>query len=323
MKKILLVLAVLFALTGCTDSDEQVINVYTSRHYDVDQEIYEMFEEETGITLNVLELESPELMTKVANEGNQVADVLFLSGAEYLYNLNELGILNDLSEDITSISTYSGSNWVGITGRTRSVALSNDSDLEVTSYMDLLKPEFNEQILVRSSSNSYNQALVAGMIDVHGEEYATEFVQGLVNNFARTPEGNDRDQVKSVNAGLGEVAIVNSYYLNRLKTSTDASEVSAAEAVNLQTLDEMFLNLSVMVSISDNELNDELIKFYLRDDIQQKIADENGEYPLVDGVEGNEYINSLQTVNPMDIDYLNFGQYIEDAYEIMLDNGWL
>ena len=69
------------------------------------------------------------------------------------------------------------------------------------------------RILVRSSSNAYNQALMSSIVANLGGDVASDWSEALVQNFARDPKGNDRDQVKAYSCpGQGDVAIVNSLY---------------------------------------------------------------------------------------------------------------
>ena len=46
-------------------------------------------------------------------------------------------------------------------------------------------------------------------------------------NFARNQKGNDRDQVKAIAAGQGDLAIVNSYYIGLLLSSENPEELNA------------------------------------------------------------------------------------------------
>ena len=49
-----------------------------------------------------------------------------------------------------------------------------------------------------------------------GEEAAEEWCRGLVANFARKPQGGDRDQIRAVAAGEGDLAVANTYYLAKM-----------------------------------------------------------------------------------------------------------
>ncbi len=326
MKKIIAIIsAFTLVFVGCssdTSSDEKVVNVYTDRHYEVDKEIFKEFEETTGIKVNLVELESAEVYSKLSSEGNAVADVVIMTGAEYIYQLNEEELLVDHGLTPNSDESYYGTNWIGFAARSRSVATSNDSNIEITSYSDLASSELKNQILVRSSSNSYNQAWVAGQISLYGEEATTKWLDGFVGNFARVPEGNDRDQVKAVNGGEGQVAIVNSYYMNRLNTSSEATEVEASNNVTLANLDEIHLNVSFAALVDKNESSVKLLEYLESADVQSKISLENGEYPINLDATVNPYIEGLQTVNPQDLDYETFGMYIDRAYELMIEAGW-
>ncbi len=325
MKKLILLISVFTLLfVGCSNdtSDKKEVNVYTDRHYEVDKEIFKEFEEETGIKVNIVELESAEVFSKLSTEKDAVADLVIMTGAEYIYKLNENDLLKDHGLTPNADENYYGKNWIGIAARSRSVAISNNSDITITSYADLANSNLKDQILVRSSSNSYNQAWVASQISLYGEEKTSKWLEGFVGNFARVPEGNDRDQVKAVNGGDGSVAIVNSYYMNRLNTSSEISEVEASKNVTLANLDEIHLNVSFAALVDDNEYSIELLKYLESADVQTKISLENGEYPINNDSEVNPYIESIQTVNAQDLDYETFGMYVERAYELMIKAGW-
>ncbi len=326
MKKLLFTLLVsITLLSSCSTSgknDEKEVNVYTSRHYEVDKAIFKEFEKKTGIKVNVVELDSPELFAKIQSEKAAVADVVMMTGAEYIYKFNELDLLIPHNLKPNMNRAYYGDNWAGFAGRTRSVALKKDSSINIASYDDLAKEVFINELLVRSSSNSYNQAWIAAMIESKGEEYTRAWLNSFVNNFSRTPEGNDRDQVKAINADLGDIAILNSYYMNRLHTSSEANEVAASKNVTLANLNEIHLNISWAGLLDKHDSSVKLLEYYLSSEVQTKISMENGEYPLNYSAKTNSYIADLQDVNPQPTNYEEFGKNIEKAYEMMLEAGW-
>lgn len=101
--------------------------------------------------------------------------------------------------------------WFGLTVRARVIVYAKDrvNPAELSTYEDLTNPKWKGKILVRSSTNVYNQSLLASFIELNGEEKAKTWAKGIVENMARTPEGNDRDQAKAIVAGLGDIAIMN------------------------------------------------------------------------------------------------------------------
>ena len=62
---------------------------------------------------------------------------------------------------------------------------------ELSTYEDLADPRWRGKILIRSSSNIYNQSLVASLIESNGLEATEAWAEAFVSNFAREPEGND------------------------------------------------------------------------------------------------------------------------------------
>lgn len=326
MKKILigiLIMSFIISACGAKTNNDNEINIYTDRHYEIDKQILNQFTEETGIKINIVELESQEVYSKLKSEGNVVADVVIMTGAEYIYQLNELDLLQDHNLEIENTDEmYYSTNWAGFAGRTRSIATSNNSNYSITSYDDLANKDLGKQILVRSSDNTYNQAWVSAMILANGQDDTKEWLNGFVNNFAKDPEGNDRDQVKNINAGKGDVAIVNSYYMHKLYTSTEDSEVEAATNVEMANLDSIFMNVSWVGLLNKNSATTELMNYLLSEEVQSTISQENGEYPLNDNATTNSYIKSIQDVNTMEIDYELLGSEMENSYQLMLEAGW-
>ncbi len=54
------------------------VNIYTSRHYDSDDQLYEDFRKETGIKINVISGNGNALLERLKSEGeNSPADIFF------------------------------------------------------------------------------------------------------------------------------------------------------------------------------------------------------------------------------------------------------
>ena len=68
------------------------------------------------------------------------------------------------------------------------------------------------KIAIRSSSNIYNQSLIASLIYHNGESKTKKWLKGFVSNFSRSLK-NDRAQVMSVAYGEADLTINNHYYL--------------------------------------------------------------------------------------------------------------
>lgn len=313
MKKLILAVAAISLLVGCGNDNKkkdnsteqetaknQVVNVYTHRHYEPDQNIFKMFEEKTGIQVKVINASADELIQKMKMEGNQSpADVLITVDAGRLSRAKDQGLLQSIESEILENSIPAhlqdvDNQWFGLTKRARIIAYSKDrvKPEELSTYEDLVNEKWKGKILVRSSSNIYNQSLMASIIANDGEEAAKQWAEGIVANMARSPKGSDRDQVKAVVAGEGDLAIVNSYYIGKMLNSPDPEEVETAKRIGLffPNQDDRGTHINVsgagVAKYAPNKANAILfIEYLISEEAQQVFTDANYEYPILESVE--------------------------------------
>lgn len=343
MKKILLSLSVftlISVLTACqlgVDEGDKVVTVYSERHYDTDQQLYDKFEEETGITVNVVKAKADELMNRLEIEGEDTeADVLIISDAGKLYQAKERGLLQSIDSDTldTNIpANYRDTEdyWFGLTMRARVIVYHPErvSVEDLSTYEALAGTEWMNRVVIRSSTNIYNQSLIASLIEVNGETSTRDFISGLVDNFARTPEGNDRDQAKAVMAGTADVAILNTYYMGKMANSSDPYEVEVAEGLRIffpnQDTTGTHVNISGAGVTSEADNADyaiQLIEFLSSEYAQGIFAEANYEYPVNPNVDPSELLQSWGTFTPQDISLTTLGVNNELAAIIMDEEGW-
>lgn len=203
----------------------------------------------------------------------------------------------------------------------------NESDLD--SYIDLADKKWANRICVRSSSNVYNQSLVAAMIANYGLEKAERWATGLVNNFARPPKGGDRDQIKAVAAGVCDVALVNNYYLAGMLESSQKSEVVAANKIKLfwpnQDGRGAHMNVSgagVLKPAKHKKEAIQLLEFLVSDYAQQWYADTNHEYSIKPDIESSSVLKSWGKFKADDLNLSLLGKYNTDAVLLMDRVGW-
>ena len=224
--KNLLFLIIALVVVSCSKPSENVVNIYTHRHYEADKMLFKKFEDETGIKVNVIQAGTDELIQKlIAEAENSPADILVTVDAGRLVRAKNQGLFQQVESEMleTNIpARYRDSDnfWFGITQRARVIAYhSGRVSQPPTSYEDLAKPTWKGKVLVRSSSNIYNQSLLASVIANKGEKDAEIWARNIVENMARKPMGGDTDQIKALASGIGDVAVINSYYFGRLKFS--------------------------------------------------------------------------------------------------------
>ena len=338
MKKLFPLFA-LFILACSNDSSEQIVNMYSQRHYDVDQIQYDNFEKITGIKVNVIKANADELIQRMKNEGeNSPADLFITVDVGKLWQANDMGLLqkyndDNLTDGITENLTDPNGFWVPVTYRSRILVYSNErvKESELSTYEDLADEKWKGRLLVRSSSNSYNQALLSSLVANLGEDATQNWTKAVVSNFARDPKGNDRDQVKAIAAGQGDVAIVNSYYIGLLLSSENEEEVNAGKSISVFFPNQgdgqrgSHINVSG-VALAKNAPNKsnalKLIEYLTSDEAQKIYVNNTYEYSVKPNVEPNDIVKEWGTFKKDPLDLNMLGVKRNDAIRIFDAGGW-
>lgn len=349
MKKILLVLAAIIVFVACKDdkkksgdssknkNEEQVVNVYTHRHYEPDQELFKMFKKQTGIKVNVINANADELIQKMSMEGKQSpADVLITVDAGRLHRAKEKGLLQPIDSEklenaVPAHLRDNDKQWFGLTKRARIIAYAKDrvNEDQLSTYEDLASDKWEDKILIRSSGNIYNQSLLASIIANDGEAEAKKWAKGMVENMARSPKGGDRDQVKAVVAGEGDLAVVNSYYIGKMLNSSSSEEVATAKKVGLFFPNQNGRGTHVNVSgagVAKHAPNKEnavrFIEFLASEEAQKVFANANFEYPVLEGVEPAQDLQEWGSFKEDELNLTKLGENNKKAVLIFDEAGW-
>lgn len=333
----LLFIMTAFAVIGFSCTEQEVVNVYSSRHYDVDNRLLERFTEETGIRVNLVKADSDQLVTRLELEGQRSrADVLITADASRLILAKERGLLQRMESDLVEQSVPSHWRdgemyWTGITKRARVLVFDPErvNTADLSDYEGLTGEEWQGRILVRSSNSHYNQTLLASVIAAHGQEGALDWARGIVANMAQEPRGNDRDQVKFIAAGLGDVAIVNSYYMGLLFNSDNSEERNVARQMEMffpnQNGRGTHVNISgagltAFAANRDNGIK--LIEFMLSTEAQEEIASSNFEYPVLPDARWPDLLLEWGTFTEDTVSLETLSRFREQSIIIFNDADW-
>lgn len=273
------------------------INVYSHRQPELIQPLVDAFSAETGITVNVAFVDKGMAERLVAEGDRSPADLVLTVDIARLTQIVEAGVTQPVQSEVLEANIPAtlrdeSDHWFGLTSRARIVYASKDrvAPGEVTTYEDLADPKWQGRICVRSGTNDYNVALMAGVIAHHGEEGARAWLEGVKANLARKPDGGDRDQVKAIAAGECDIAIGNTYYIGQMLN--DPEQKAAAESVRIEFPifegDGVHVNISGVAMTKAAPNRENALKFmeWLSGDTAQKIyAETNHEYPVKPGVE--------------------------------------
>jgi len=306
------------AAVGAHAADD-VLNLYSARHYQTDEALYSDFTKQTGIRINRIDGKEEELLERIKNEGaNSPADVLLTVDAARLSQAHELGLFAPVKSKLLESripAHLRTDDWFSFSTRAR-VIVYNKLDVkpeQVTSYADLANPALKGKFCSRSGSHPYNLSLLASVIAHEGEAKAEQWARGLVANFARAPKGGDTDQIKAVAAGECGVTIANTYYVARLLRSTAPADRKAMESVGIVWPNQKdrgaHINVSgagVLKHAPNPKAAVKFLEYLASDQAQRYFADGNNEWPVVAGLKIDN--PGLKAMGPFKADELPIGK---------------
>ncbi len=308
------------------------INLYSSRQEVLMRPLIDMFEKKTGIKVNIIAAKADQLIQRLYREADLTeADIIITNDVARLEKIKLLGLLSkinspELDKRVSKEYRDETGLWYGLSLRARVIIyntqLVNKDDL--SGYYALANSKWKDSILIRSSSNVYNQSLIAAMILNYGKEETSLFLKSFVSNFARSPSGGDRDQIKAVASGEGKIAIVNSYYYLKMLEDTKNNMVNTN--IHFPFDDKMGTHMNIsgagIITHSDNKKNAQIfLEFLLSDDAQTIYSLVNKEYPVVKNIESGVRKKSFNFV-PDDINLNKLAKFNNEAIILSDKFGW-
>ncbi|WP_103018573.1 extracellular solute-binding protein [Alicycliphilus denitrificans] len=316
--KSLLAICVL-ATAGAACAQEQVVNLYSARHYATDEALYSGFTKATGIKVNRVDSDDAGIMARLKAEGTaSPADVILLVDAARLYRGEADGLFlpvrSKVLEDAIPANLRAtpaadgGIAWFGLSTRAR-VIVYNKAKVnkdDVDTYEELGDPKNKGKLCIRSGSHPYNLSLFGAVTEHMGEQKAEAWLKGVVNNLARAPKGGDTDQIKAVAAGECDIAVTNSYYLARLMRSEKPEDKAVVEKVTVVFPNQQswgtHMNIAGGAVARHTKHQANAIKFleYLASpEAQNYFANGNNEWPAAKGVDpGNPALKAMTDGKP-------------------------
>jgi len=327
---------VLCAITINPTQASEELNVYSARKEAYIKPLLDQFAQIHNVQINLVTSKADALIQRLIGEGkNTPADVLITVDAGRLHRAQQANLLQSIDTSRFSDATPSQFQdpegyWFGLSLRARTLVYHPQQvkAQQLNDYESLADPQWKKRICVRSSNNIYNQSLVASMIAHHGVEATQQWANHLVNNFARNPQGGDRDQIKAVAAGLCDIAIINSYYLGSMLNGSK-TEQAAAKQVKLfwpnQNGRGVHMNISgiaITKYAKNTHLAIQLIEFLYTDEAQAWYGDVNMEYPVRKGITTNPTLLSWGDYIADNLPLNQLGAHNSEAVKVMDRAGW-
>jgi iron(III) transport system substrate-binding protein len=323
-------LAVAAACGGNDDAGEAAqggsggtLTVYSGREEEIVEPLFEMFEAETGIDVEVRFGDSAELAATIAEEGDaSPADVFFAQDPGSLGAVEGAGLLAGLPEEILDRvdERYRDpdGHWIGTSGRARVVVYNTEQlseDELPESILDFAGPEWAGRIGLPPTNASF-QAFVTAMRLTEGDEATREWLEAIKANDPRLYESNT-PTVEAVASGEIDVGFVNHYYLyGHLEEEPDAPVdnhyLEAGDAGALVNV----AGAGILETTDRPGMAQQLVDFLLTEG-QEYFATETDEYPLVEGVESESDLPPLTDLHGPDVALGALGPELEATLEMI------
>lgn len=301
--KSMLSLGLLAGLNVAAQAQEQVLNLYSARHYQTDEALYANFTKTTGIRINRVDTDDAGLLARLKSEGAaSPADVVLLVDGARLWQAEEEGLFQPVKSavleqripaQLRAKASEQGSAWFGLSTRARVIVYNKIrvKKEDVQNYQDLGAPKNKGLLCTRSGSHPYNLSLFGSVYEHLGAEATEQWLKGMVSNMARAPKGGDTDQIKAVASGECAIAITNTYYLARMMRSDKPEDRSTVEKIAVVFPNQQswgtHINIAGGALAKHAKNRDNGIKFleYLTsNEAQSYFANGNNEWPAVAGL---------------------------------------
>lgn len=310
------------------------LNIYSARQEVLMRPLLEVFENKFDIKVNIVSAKANQLINRIVQEGDFTkADILLTTDVGRLHIAKEKNIFQKIdSAELNNLVPQNfrdeDNYWFGLSLRARLLVYNaenvNKSDLK--GYFDLANDIWKSKILVRSSNNVYNQSLISAMIMNYGEGEVKNFLKGFVKNFARKPSGGDRDQIRAVASGEGDIALVNSYYFLKMKNLDDENKLKNVIGYFPQdNIMKTHINISGAGIIKNSKNKENAIKFLeflVSNEAQRIYAEVNYEYPIRKNIELNDFMKKYNKFSKDDINLSELAKLNKKSIVFMDIAGW-
>ncbi|MDB5742215.1 MAG: extracellular solute-binding protein family 1 [Polaromonas sp.] len=298
--------AALVGAAGSASAQEQVVNLYSARHYQTDEALYGNFTKATGIKVNRVDADDAGILARLKAEGTaSPADVILLVDAARLWKGDADGLFKPIKSPVLEAAipvnlrakaTPEGTTWFGFSTRARVVVYDKlrVKKADVDTYEELADPKNKGLLCTRSGAHPYNLSLFSAVTEHLGEAATEQWLKGLVANMARDPKGGDTDQIKAVASGECGMALTNTYYLARIMRSSAPEDRAVAERIGVVFPNQESWGTHVNIAgaaVAKNAKNaanaTKFMEYLASPEAQNYFANGNNEWPVVSTVSIN------------------------------------
>ena len=273
------------------------LKIYSERQPLLIEPLLKEFEKDTGIKVEWIYSKKGLVQKIILEKSNPVADIFLSSDISRLIDISEAGASVKIQPLATVPTNLQSDYWAGLTQRARIIYVNKDLNIKNINYEDLAHEDYKGKICVRSGFHPYNISLFASLMAHHSEEWLETYLTDLKANLARKPQGNDRDQVKAIYAGVCDYSIGNHYYFFKMQDNDDQKVWLNKATVVFPNQENRgtHVNISGIAILNPNklELAEKLVQFLAGKKAQSIYANDNNEFPVSPEVSVSEKVKKL------------------------------
>ena len=333
--KLILIVAVLFALTGCAQlgigggggGGTNTLVIYTPNSEGLVNAVIPAFEERYGITVELIQAGTGELFARLRSESEApIADVIF-GGAYSIYAQNM-----DLFEPYVSpnnaylVEAYRNSNGYTqpyvLDGSVLVVNRALTADMNIRGYMDLLNPALRGRIATadpRNSSSAFahltNMLLAMGGYE---SEAAWQFVEDLFDNIDGSINPSSGGVFRSV--ADGEMMVGLSWEDPILNIIADGADVDVVYMMEGTVF--LVAQAAIIRNANNIEYAQRFIDFIISHEIQEVFGTTTTNRPVRADVQMSDHMLPLSQIHTIIEDYEFVMANREDIVE-RFDSIWV
>ena len=273
--------------------------------------------------LNVRYGGATDLVNTITNEGEgSRADVFYSVNAGSLGALADAGRTQSLSDSVTDMvrSEFTTEQWIGTSGRARTVPYNTDSlsDSEIPDDIMAFPDEFDGDLGWAPSYGSC-QAFVTAMRLIEGEEATREWVEAVVESGI-TPYNSEFAACQGIADGEIDAAFTNHYYIQRVLDGNPEASIDTAFTSGDAGAVFNVAGAAVVDTARDPTLAENFVRHLLSAEAQDYFARSTFEYPLIPDVEP---VGDLPTIDELDVPDVDLTALsdLEATIDLMRDAG--
>lgn len=315
-------LLVAASIGGCGGGDPDLV-VYSGRSEPLLKPFLDEFAEREGLDVKVRFGDTAGLVGTVLEEGDATqADVFVGQDVAALERLSAEGLLQPYDGYERTPARYRSEDltWTGLSGRARVLAVPGGGE-HPDSIFELTDPTWRGRLAAPVPSNVSFRDWVSAIRIERGDDFTREYLEGLKANETEILASNS-DVARAVGEGEFDVGLVNHYYVELEKQrGADIEAIYTDQRPGEFGVVFNAASAGITESADNVENARKLMDYLLTDEVQERFAEANFEYPLLPGLRPAPGVRPLSEVRITEVPLSELGPAAEGTDRMLGEVG--